>query len=121
MRRKEQNRGLSLYVKKYMSAMYTLIHDTPLPRVILEMRHILQLNKDARTGDWYMAEDHTIITVYGFEKEPFKLPSFLTPRILVLEYVRHRMMVDHFLFAQHRKTITFPLPHDVGPFLFNKE
>jgi hypothetical protein len=52
------------------------------------MRHILQLSKDARTRDWYLVEDHTIIRVYGFEKEPFKLPIFLTPRILALEYVR---------------------------------
>jgi hypothetical protein len=66
-------------------------------------------------GTW-----HKIIPssrVYGFEQEPFNLPSFLTPRILALEYVRHILMVDHFLFSQHRKTITFPLPQEVGPFL----
>jgi hypothetical protein len=57
----EQNRGFILYVNKYMRAIYTLIHGTPLPRVIPEMRHTLQLRKDARTRDWYLEEDHTII------------------------------------------------------------
>jgi hypothetical protein len=34
-----------------------------------------------------------------------------------LEYIRKILLEYHFLFAQHRKAITFPLPQEVGPFL----
>jgi len=58
--------------------------------------------------------------MYGFEKEPFNLPILLTPIMLALKYVIHRSMVDHFLFYQHRKAITFPLKREVGPFFSKK-
>jgi len=54
--------------------------------------------------------------MYGFEEELFRISSFLTPRMLALEYVRYILMADHFFFSQHRNIITFPLPQEVGPF-----
>jgi hypothetical protein len=69
MKKQEQSIiGFILYVNKYINAIYTLIHGTPLPRIILEIRKMLQLRKDDRIGDLYLAKYHTIIRVYGFEK-----------------------------------------------------
>jgi hypothetical protein len=64
-----------------------------------EFKKILQLRKYTRLGDWYLAEDHTIITVYGFEQDPYKLPIFLTPRIFNFEYIRKRLILVQFHFS----------------------
>jgi hypothetical protein len=65
----------------------------------------------------FVRHTHTLIKVYGFEGEPYKLPVFLTPRIFSLEYIRQRMTTDHLHFTQHKQSVTFKLPHEVGPFL----
>jgi hypothetical protein len=67
VRRQEQNKGFSLYVNKFMSAHYTLIHAFPPPRMFPQMKKMLQLSKDVKTRDWYLVEDHTLIRVYGFD------------------------------------------------------
>jgi len=45
------------------------------------------------------------------------LPTFLTDRIFALEYIRKRFISDHDHFSSRRATVTFHLPHDVGPFI----
>jgi hypothetical protein len=81
VRKQDQNKGFNLYVNKFMSACYILLHGTYPPRMFHEFKKILQLRKHTRLGYWYLDEDHTIIRVYGFEQDPYKLSIFLTPRI----------------------------------------
>jgi hypothetical protein len=76
VRKKHQNKGFNIFVNKFMSAFYSLLHNTPPPRMFPKFKKILQMRKDTRLGDWYLVEDHTIIRVYGFEEEPYKLSIF---------------------------------------------
>ena len=57
-----------------------------------------------------------MIRVYGFEEDPFFLPTFLTPRIYVLDYSRKRFAPDFEHFPKYKNSITFKLPYKIGPF-----
>ena len=67
VRKRERNKGFSLYINKFISACYILLHGTHPSRMVHEFKKTLQLRKDTILGDWYLVEDHTIIIVYGFE------------------------------------------------------
>jgi hypothetical protein len=54
-------------------------------------------------GDWLCYQNSTIIRVYGFEGEPYKLPNFLTRRIFVLEFLRQRLTAENDMFVKHKK------------------
>ena len=70
-----------------------------------------------RIGDWLLFEKHTIIRFYGFEEEPFLFPTFLTPRIYALEYIRKSFFLSHGNFSMYHKPITFKFPYAIGHFL----
>ena len=57
-----------------------------------------------------------VIRVYGFEEDPYLLPSFLNPRIYFLEYIRQRVVVDLFHFVYNNKISNFKLQQNIGPF-----
>lgn len=63
-----------------------------------------------------MFPEYTMIRVYGFENQPYRLPSFLTPRILSLEVLRQRLHYDELHFSSKKQTSTFKVPITVGPF-----
>ena len=94
--------NLSWYIDQFMSTLYFLLHDSPLPLVILEMLHEMQPKSHAPLGDWFLFEDHTVIRFYGFGKRPYRLLSFLTPRIFALEYIRQKMRSDDEYFSEKR-------------------
>ena len=60
-----------------------------LPRVSEELKNIFHLSLETRIADSYLFEKHIVIRVYGFEEEPFLLPTFLKPSISSLEYIKH--------------------------------
>lgn len=111
-----ENEDLWWYINNFLPLLFTLIHDGPPPRVIPEMDHELQCTPQLATGDWFLYEDHTIIRVYGFEGTPFKLPAFITPRILALEFLRQKLACDDLHFSDGRLAKTFRIPTEVGPF-----
>ena len=86
-----------------------MIFETTLPRISHEIKYLLQLSPDTRTGDWYIFENHTMIRVYGFEEELYLLPTFLTPIIYSLEYIRQRITADLFHFVNNNKALNFKL------------
>lgn len=57
-----------------------------------------------------------MIRVYGAEKNPYKLPKFLTPRIFALEILIQRFDSDYIHFTRRNQAGTFKLPVTVGPF-----
>ena len=63
-----------------------------------------------------MYKDFTVIRVYGAEKQPYKLPKFLTPRIFGLEILRQRFDSDYVHFTSKNQAGTFKLPVTIGPF-----
>ena len=84
---------------KVMKRFYILIYNSTPHRMFLEGKSILQLIHDMRVGDWFLYTEYAVIRIYGFEEEPYKLLVFLTPRILAMEYVRHRFISDDMHFG----------------------
>ena len=68
--------------------MYKLLFDEVLPRVLEEMKSMMQSSPEDRIGVWFLYKDFTVLRVYGFTGGPYRLPAFLTPRIFALEYMR---------------------------------
>jgi len=58
------------------------------PIINKEVQRIIHLSDMAKTGDWYLYQNHTEIRVYGCELPPYKLPKYLPLVIFALEYIR---------------------------------
>ena len=54
------------------------------------MRSNLQTDSKV-TGDWFLYVEYAEIRLYGFTGYPFLLPTFLTNRIVALEFARQRI------------------------------
>ena len=54
--------------------------------------------------------------IYGAEVNPYRLPSFLTPRIFSLEVLRQRFNSNFIHFSRKNQVASFKLPVIVGPF-----
>ena len=68
------------FTDKIMSSIYKLIFGITLPGMTEEMKAYIQ-NSSEPVGDWFLYKDFTVLRVYGFEDEPYRLPVFLTKRV----------------------------------------
>lgn len=75
------------FTDKIMSSIYKLIFGITLPRMTDEMKAYLQ-NSNEPVRDWFLYNDFTVLRIYGFEDEPYRLPVFLTNSTFVLEFLR---------------------------------
>jgi hypothetical protein len=55
-----------------------MLSGRPEPRINEEIQRILHLSDLAKTGDWYLYQNHTEIRVYGCELAPYKLAQVST-------------------------------------------
>ena len=92
-----------------------------MPRVLLEMEEMLQFVPDRRVGNWFLLKEHTIIRAYGFVHEPYILPTFFTPRIFFLEFIRHKLIVENEHFLSFRKDSEIKFPLKVSPFIIKNK
>jgi hypothetical protein len=46
-------------------------------RINEEIQRVMHLSYLAKTGDWFLYQNHTEIRVYGFELSPYKLPKYV--------------------------------------------
>ena len=60
--------------------------------------------------------DYTIVRVYGWEINPYILPTFLTLRTFALEILRKRFDYDYIHFSKQNQAASFKLPTTIGPF-----
>ena len=67
-------------------AIYILIFGSTMPRIGADLKALLRCPMEL-VGDWFCFVDYTLIRVYGFEGEPFKLPKFSSRRFLALEFL----------------------------------
>ena len=65
-----------------------------------------------------MHKEFTILRVYGFTGEPYRLPAFLTPRIFALEFMRQRLYVEEEHFVAFKKYSNVKFPLKFSPFIF---
>ena len=79
------------FANSIMSEIYKMLFNEVLPRVLEDMKCLMQSSPEDRVGDWFLHKDSTVLRIYGFTGEPYKLPAFLTPRVFALEFMRKRL------------------------------
>ena len=104
-----------------MVEVYKMIFDDVLPRVLEDMRVMLQSSSEGKTGDWCLHKEFTVIRVYGFTEEPYKLPDLLTPRVFALEFIRQRLCAEEEHFIAFKKSSDVKFPLNFGPFIFKNK
>ena len=105
------------FVNIIMVEMYKLMFDDVLQRVLEEMKLKLQPASEDIIGDWFLYKYFTILRVYGFTGEPYRLPVFLTTRIFSLEFMRKRLCADKEHFGAFKKYSNVKFSLKVGPFI----
>jgi hypothetical protein len=91
------------FIDQFYHPMVCMLDSRMEPRINEEVHIILHLSDLAKTGDWYLYQDHTEIRVYGCEFPPYKLPKYLPIRIFALEYIRHMISSDDIHFVPFKK------------------
>lgn len=87
-----------------------------MPRIGGDLKLLLQGPVES-VGDWLCFEDYTLIRVYGFEGEPFRLPKFTTRRFFVLEFLRQRLIAENDNFVKHKKASSLNFVFTLEPFV----
>ena len=85
------------------------------------MKSMMQSLPKDRSGDWFLYKDFTVLRIYGFTGEPYRLPSFLTPRVFALEYMRQRVHAEEEHFGDFKKSSNIKSPLKVGSFIFKNK
>lgn len=57
VRQLPKEEGYSRFLNEFISIAYTIIHDSPSPRVFPEMKSWLQAGKSQSTKDWYLFDN----------------------------------------------------------------
>ena len=109
------------FMNSIMSEMYNLLFDEVLPRVLEEMKVMMQSSPEYRIGDWFLNKDCIILRVYGFTGEPYRKPVFLTPRIFAVEFMRQRLYAEEEHFGAFKKSSNIKFPLKVGSFIFKNK
>ena len=115
------NRYYTKFMNFLMSKVYTAIFSKKLPRVIPEMRTILQPSTEKRIGDWFLFENGTVIRLYGFVHPPYMFPTFLTPRVFSMEFIRQELIVENEHFLNFKKSSKNKFPLKVVPFIMKNK
>ena len=53
--------------------------------------------------------------LYGFTQSPYRLPSFLNPRVFSMEFIRQKLTVEIEHFPKYKKSTDIKYPWVVGP------
>lgn len=114
----KRNANISFFVFSscIMPAIYKIIFGSTMPRINEDLRLLLQ-NLEELIVDWICYKDFTVIRVYGFEGDPYKLLKFLTRRIFVLEYLRQRLCVENEIFIKHKRVSSIKFKFTLEPFI----
>ena len=97
-------------------ALYRLIFGVPMPRIGEELKAFLQ-NPRAPVGDWFHFGDYSLLRIYGFEGEPFRLPKFIGKRLFALEFLRQRLAAENDNFVKHKKASALKFVFTMEPFV----
>ena len=106
------------FVNTIMDEIYKMLFNDVLPRVLEDMRIMLQSSSEDKTGDCFLHKEFIVLRVYGFTGEPYKLPVFLTPRIFALDFMRQRLYAEEEHFEAFKKYSDVKFPLKVGLLIF---
>ena len=65
------------FANSIMSEIYKMLFDEVLPCVLEEMKCLMQSSPEDRVKDWFLYKDSTVLRIYGFTGEPYRLPAFI--------------------------------------------
>ena len=85
---RDPSKGFSYFVNEFYSRVYFLIFEVNYLRVPQHFQMYLHPHIENQIGDWFLYQDYTVLRIYGFEEKPYRLPTFLTPKIFSLEVLR---------------------------------
>ena len=89
------------FANSIMPAIYRVFFGSTMPRISKDLNFLLQ-NPIELIGVWFCYIFFTVIRVYGFEGEPYKLPKFTTRRLFSLEFLRQRLIVENDNFLKYK-------------------
>ena len=104
------------FMNQLMAEIYKLFFQEILPRVLLEMRQMLQLSNSKKTGDWFLIIFGMTIRLYGFVHPPYILPTFLTPRVFSLELIWKNIIIKEENFLNFKKSSSLISPWELRPY-----
>ena len=118
---KETNKDYTKFMNFLMSEVYNAIFQKKLPRVLPEMKNILQLSTEKRIRDWFLFQQGTVIRFYGFVHQSYLLHAFLTPRVFSMDLIRKKLIVEIEHFLNFKKSTEIRYPWDVGSFIIKNK
>jgi hypothetical protein len=104
------------FVGSVMLALHKLIFGSFMPRISEDLKMLLQ-NPVEIVGDWFCFENYTVIRVYGFEGEPFRLPRFISRRLFSLVFLRKKLVAENDNFTKHKKASSMKFNFTLQPFV----
>jgi hypothetical protein len=107
------------FIEQFYHPVVSMLSGRPEPWINEEVQRILHLSDLAKTGDWYLYQNHTEIRVYGCEMAPYKLPKYFPVRIFALEYIRQMINSDEIHFVSLKKKQQLRIKGQIGPFICN--
>lgn len=63
------------FIEDFFHPAMNILKNALQTRINEEIKRILHLSNQAKTGDWYLYQNYTEIRVYGYELAPYKLPK----------------------------------------------
>ena len=114
----ERNATISFFTfaNSIMPAIYKFIFGSTMPRISEDLNFLLQ-NPVELIGDWFCYKNFTVIRVYGFEGEPYKLTKFTTRTLFALEFLRQRLIVENDNFLKYKKASSMNFNFTLEPFV----
>jgi hypothetical protein len=95
--------SFKVFIDLFYHPVVSMLSGRPEPWINDEVQRILHLSDNAKTGDWFLYQNHTKIRVFGCELAPYKLPKYVPVRIFALEYIRQIMNSDEIHFVSLKK------------------
>ena len=62
----EMTQNYCKFMNGLMAEIYSIFFQEIFPRLLIEMKEILQLSLSKMIGDWFLSESETVIRLYGF-------------------------------------------------------
>ena len=104
------------FASSVIPALHNLIFGSFMQRISEDLKLLLQ-NPVEVVGDWFCFKDYTVIKIYGFEGEIFRLPKFTPRRLFALEYLRQRLNVENDNFLRNKNASTMKFNYTLEPFV----
>lgn len=107
------------FIYLFVYPIVTMLLGSPPPRIISDIRRILQLPRQHKVGDWYLYQNHIEIRIYGCDLGPHKLSKCLSMRLFSLQYYKHIINSYEVHFVKAKNKARLKIKDQLGPFVCN--